>query len=431
MADIFRGPLFSNKREVAPVLGVTVAFAMSSLLVTTLAIGVIAPPPGAQAFPAPGTHPAHIFAQNQDTTCDSPSTLRADKQLPFFNATHFVQRQHGRVEWLNQDESSGSPKGLLKDAQLPVFVVPHFAPNVKPIAQWLPADTTQDTPKGLTTDKQLPFFVSTNPARPQQHRDESAPDDTTQQFSLVLRTVVAAPFVPGPSFQVPQLLSLGADTSQDTPLSILSGLPPGGSVSLSPLRYWWQPDDSSAGIPKPAFADATAPTFVAPQFQIYWLRPVMDSSSGTPKGLITDAALPVRVPTYGSPEPRRSVVDTSAGSPAGLRAAVAPIVPVQGLSVDRRATLADTSLGMAAPLRAVVPPLPPGAVVYVSPAWSWWQALDVSMSSAKTLYVDVKPAIATPSDRAVGGVSVSDVALSTMTVADRLAGETTLGDGPV
>jgi hypothetical protein len=327
MADIFRGPLFIGKREFAPVLSVT-ALAVSSLLTTTLAV-ILSLPPGAQSLPPQVQHPGHQVALNQDTTCDSPQTLRPDKQLPFFNAAHFVQ-PHKYRQWLNQDESAGTAKTLIRDNQAPVFVPAYFAPSAKAVAGWLPADATRGTPKGLTADKQLPFFVAPSFAPNAKPARGLLPAETSLKQPITLQTIVLPPPI------VP-------------------------TVYLSPLRFWWMPDDSSSGIAKVAFADARLPF----QSQPYTVDPevrrwVVDTSLGSPAPIRTVVAAPLPPGLSAHiPVQRRTwpVVDTSRGTPKGLTAdAARPFPSTPFFAIGRQFPIRDTSAGIAAPLRTIVAP---------------------------------------------------------------------------
>lgn len=299
MANIFRGPLYVGRREVAPVLQLG-ALAVTSLLATTLATAPL--PVGAQSFPlqvrfAPGLTP------NADTSHGTPKTLTADAQLPFrvlpqsvadpirpvTDATRgtslalitvpapFVPVLHSapaRSLWLPGDESVGSPKGLIPDKQLP------FPPQVQTQPDRLRpvVDTSQDTPKPLIADKQAPFFVAPPPgpiATPY------LPFDTSLEMQASLRTLVP-PFVPGPHYPPPRLL--------------------------------WLPADESAGTAKPLFADKQLPFSNPPIPALDKQRIVVDTSQAayaTTKPIVVVALPPGLALSFASLQYPGQVSDTT------------------------------------------------------------------------------------------------------------------------
>ena len=232
MANTFRGPLFSNRREIAPVLGVT-SFAVSSLLATLLA-GIPLPLSAVHAFPSQVIQQPGQIVQNADTSHGTPKTLTADKQLPFFDAPFFAPKERGKpAQVQNASTATGTPKSLTADKQLPFFDAPFFAPKErgKP-AQWLNPSTASGTPKGLTTDQQLPVQVASYFGQTHIQRQQWLNPDTTQDMVSVQR-ILAAPFVPAPNFV--------------------------------PLKFWWQPPDTTADTPNTLKADAQLPFFVPQQ----------------------------------------------------------------------------------------------------------------------------------------------------------------------
>ena len=189
----------------------------------------------------------------------------------------------------------------------PVSPVPQPAPRINP-------DTTQDTPKTLTADGQQPV-------------------GSQQVAGTVARR------------------DIGADTTSDTPLGLLSGLPPGGRSHARPIDRPPTNADTSAKTPKTLTADAQVPVGETPQiFAPDRIRPVVDTGRGTPKALLADAQLPIGEAAQGSaPDRVRSSPDTSSGAPYGLIAAVqAPFANPQSFAPDRiRSANPDASRGSA------------------------------------------------------------------------------------
>lgn len=203
MADIFRGPLYVNKRELEPVHQFS-AWIAPSLLTTVLAVAGQIPLPLSAAHALPLQ--VELPRINADTTQDQPLTLRPIA-APFVVPPHAQPLQHPRLEWLPQDTSAGiplelravvilppppglsfqlaplrfwwqpqdttgaTPKGLFGDAVPPLVDTPAFAPLHKPALNWLPADTSQTAqvvflPPGTVTPPTPPVVIIEGGAGP-------------------------------------------------------------------------------------------------------------------------------------------------------------------------------------------------------------------------------------------------------------------------
>lgn len=288
MANIFRGPLYVARREVAPVLQLG-ALAVTSLLATTLATSPL--PVGAQSFPLQVEVKAGLNP-NPDTSHGTPKTLIADAQLPF---AVLQQTAPDRVRPV-VDASQETPLALLT-VVLPAPFVPvlHSAPAR---SLWMPADESSGSAKPLIPDKQAPFFVAPQfgpVAKPY------LPFDTTLELSSVLRAVVVAPFVPGPHYPPPRLMWLPADESSGTakglipdkqlPFSNLQQTPPDA------IRPVWDTSQSAYATTKPVVVIALpvgASTLLSP---LQYPGQIGDTSSHLQPA---DVVPPVTTPTWGT-----------------------------------------------------------------------------------------------------------------------------------
>jgi len=286
--------------------------------------------------------------QPPDTTNTQPKTLYGDATTPALNST-----------WTPPDrvrpvvDTSLSTPGALLTAPLPPFTPPpHYAPIRYP---WLPADTSQAAPKVTYGDLTTPFFVEPH----------TAPDrirpvvDTTQETPPILTAVLPPPFVPAPhlapqrypwlpadtsqssgkatyadsttpfsnsTWTAPDRVRPVVDTSQSTPGSLLS-IPPAPFVPpphFAPVKFFWQPADTSQSVSALLNPDSTIPFFNAPQFLADRVRPVVDTTQQSP--LIATAVLPA--PIVNAPQFMvdrvRPVTDTSQSSPLALLSFLAP-----------------------------------------------------------------------------------------------------------
>lgn len=228
-------------------------------------------------------------------------------------------------------------------------------------------DTSQGTPKTLIADARNPQFSSLSQAAQQHPRNELLNADTSRSQPVTLRVVATpAPLVNVPSHGPDQSARrVNGDTSRSAwaVLQPLAAAPPlVNPVQVSPAKFWWQPDDTSAGTPKQLIADAVAPLANAVHFSVDRLRPVVAATLPSPAPLL-QPVLPsppvVNAVHLVPPKFWWQPDDTSAGTPKPATAdAVAPLVNVAFLGVDRARPVADTSRGMSAALAVPPPPAP-------------------------------------------------------------------------
>ena len=401
---------------------------------------------------APKTGPPFFVIQRYpslpaDTSHSTPKTLYADA-LRFRQDA--PQHQVDRVRPV-ADTSRGMPTGLLAPPPPPGQAVA-FAPWRYP---WLPDDTTQGTPKTLYTASPRVAVLQNQPARPW------LPDDTTQGTPLLLAGVQAPfqnapapvpPLYPGqpadtsqsaqalrsgdflvPAFNPPQFQADPVrpvyDTSRGTPAEEIQP-PIVNPPHLAPVRFWWQPCDSSQGTAKALYIDALRavepPAHLPPPR--FWWQPV-DASQATAKTLYADALAAIVPPPAYQIDRLRPVADTTQGSSIALTSAANPFVvlpqpapprffwqpsdtsgatpkvlygdlyraaiPAPTLLVDAVRPVADTS--HSSPLAALAAQAPFTAEPGLAPHRFWWQPPDTSQDTPKPLYRDaLTPAIDAP-----------------------------------
>ena len=407
MATVLRGPLFAgnHKRPDAPSF-----WTVPNLLTSTLIVAAGIPFNNASAFTAPQIRPA-IYA---DTSKGVPKTLTQDALSAFVVSPSFAPVLPGNSAFLNADTSRGTAKTLYADSTSPFFNAPQSAlsrprlgletsrfliptgPAPVPFANlphqpfqaspWKAADTSASTPKPLYADAVTPAF---NPAQIQVDR---------------LRPVV--------------------DTSRGTPAPMQAIVPPAPFVNPvlrpSPVPLW-KSADTSAGIPKPLFADSVAPFVNPAQPQVDKARRALDTSQSTPIVLGSVQAPPfvnpvlrsspvplwkvsdtsqstpivlgsVQIPPFANPVHVRPspvllwrTLDTSAGIPKTLFAdAVAPFVNPAQPQVDKARRALDTSQSTPIVLGSVQAPLVNSAHLRSSPV-PLWRYTDTSQSTATAL----------------------------------------------
>lgn len=159
------------------------------------------------------------------------------------------------------------------------------------------------------------------------------------------------------------------NTSQGTAL-VLTTLPspivPG--PHLAPVRFWFQPANTSAGMAKVLYADATPPNFNYQHTAPDRIRPVVDTSAGTAKSLLDFSSPFTQKNWANTPEPLRLVPDTTRGTSSAL---------------------------------FVVPPPPFVVAPHCSPVQFWFQPQDSSVGMAKVLFDDATPSVTPEIDRGV------------------------------
>jgi hypothetical protein len=285
-------------------------------------------PPG-QATPQ--SAPQRVWFQPADTSQSSAKATYADTTLP---VQDYQQTPPDRVRAVA--DTSQSAYALI-NAPAPTAPAGQATPQSAPQRfQFQPADTSQSTGKALYGDATTPFFVEPHtapdkirqvsdtgrgfvaldpvgarqlasaPERPRQSYDTSqgspalltavtspvgaaqtasAPErprqsyDTSQATPKALYGDATTPFFVEPH-TTPDRVRPVADTSQSTQLSGYPPPPPPGQATpqSAPLRYGFQPADTTRGVPKALYADATTPFFVEPHTAPDRIHPVTDTT---------------------------------------------------------------------------------------------------------------------------------------------------------
>jgi hypothetical protein len=347
-----------------------------------------------------------------DTTQSSPVPLTS-AAAPFSN---LQQPAPPRFWWQPQDTSAAAPKPLYSDALTPVFDTPQFqVDRVRPVV-----DTSLAEPKALYADQFTPVFDA-----PQHQVDRIRPVTDTSRGTAIEE--IQAPLANAPWFAPQRYPWLPADTCQSVPKTLYADLfrsffnpPPyqidpvrpvydtsrGSPAELAqapvvnpphfaPLRFWWQPADTSGSTPKPLYADLFAARVDAPNFLLDAVRPVVDTSRSTPTVLI-----PVQAPFVAEPwcpplrffwQPADASQSTAKVNYADLNRAT---VPPPSYQVDRVRPVTDTS--QSAPLVVTAAPVPFQVLPHAAPARYWWQPADSSQATPKALYGDLNRAVVPP-----------------------------------
>lgn len=246
MANIFRGPLFTGRREVAPVHQPLSWFAQG-LLTTLLAVTVVPIPPGAQAC-----NSAQQYRHNVSNTSAGAPRVLSGKPTALN-----VHQAPARSLWQPDNTSKSTPIQQYPSAVIPPTVVaPHFAPqyrhNVVNTALGVPSVLS-----GLPTA----LYVHQAPARPLWQPPDTSRSTPIQQYPAP----VVVPFIVQPHY--------------------------------APQRALWKPSDTSASLPKTLYFDAVAPIFNAPYSATNWRSnwQPSDSSQGTPEVLLPVIAQPLPI----------------------------------------------------------------------------------------------------------------------------------------
>lgn len=202
MADIIRGPLVVNRRDLAPVLNVSVAQPLN--LVIGVALFALMPV-GAASFPA--------------------SSQRPDNVRP------------------NANTSQGSPRALLSTGgQFPVGkqqVASIFAG--KSVKGWLPQDSSKGIAKTLYADVRLPVGADQIASAPFRQGYGYTPQDASKGIPAPLTTVVVAPFIPAPHLSPWREFRQPQDTSHGTPKPLTLDSVTPSFVAPWPVLDWLKP----------------------------------------------------------------------------------------------------------------------------------------------------------------------------------------------
>jgi len=362
MADLPRGPLEVNRREIPPIFGVSLPV-FGRLLTLTLATAIPLPLGAAHALPAQVLTPPARLVQNADTSYGTPKTLTADGQPPIIECPHFAQTV--AQQRLGLDTSQGmSP--VLK-AILPPFVNPPvFAQDrARPVT-----DTSRGTPKALIADAQTPC------------------DNLYLQAPEPVRTVV--------------------DTSRGQPITLQVIIPPPPfvvPVGFAPLKFWWQPQDSSASSAKVLTADLQLPVQNYQHTAPDRIRPVADTSQSTQLGLFPVPLPPGAAAWVGLPRFWFQPSDTSQSSAKVLYGdLIPPFVNLPYPVPDLIRPVVDTSQSSyGTSNQVVVIPLPPGNALYVAPSQWAWSISDTTQESPPVAIQNVQPGPPAPPTPVVGG----------------------------
>jgi hypothetical protein len=314
--------------------------------------------------------PRAIHSLNQDTSRGIPKPLYSDVARP---RVAVVQNQPVRRDVF--DTTHGTPVVLL---QPPKTGPPWFAPQRYP---WLPADTSQSAKALLSGDFFRPAF---NP--PQFQVDRIRPVvDTSSTLAKTLYADSVKPAFDPPQFQIDPVRPV-YDTTRGTPAEEIQP-PISNPPHFTPLRFWWQPADSSQSTAKALYADALTPAFNAPTFLVDGVRPVTDTSRSSSLTVLTVQAPFTAEPGWAPIRLWWQPADTSQATPKPLYAdALAAIVPPPWYQVDRSRPVTDTS--QSSPVTALAAQAPFTAEPSWAPYRLWWQPADTSQATAKSLYSD-------------------------------------------
>lgn len=347
MADIFRGPLLVNKREQPPVLSV-VAWVGQALLLTTLAVLPALPPGEAQCASAPS-----LNRINPDTSRGTPKTLTADAQLPVGKTPLWDPLVFPR---LFSETSKGTAKTLYPDISAPVGFE-----QTSPVPQLV--RTVWDTTKSQSITLQVvvppPPVVNPPTFAPYKFWYQS---DTSTGTAKTLTQDAQLPVGYGQTTPAPQLVRMVVDTGHGQPITLQVIVPPAPVVNpphIAPVKFWWQPPDTTKGTAKPLYPDAQLPVGYEQTASVGdRVRPVADTSRGTPVELFPVVVTPLPVGEQLLLGPQRFFFQPD-----------------------------DTSTSAYGPTHPIIViPLPPGQAGFVAAPRHVWQVRDTSTWAYSTLY---------------------------------------------
>jgi hypothetical protein len=271
------------------------------------------------------------------------------------------------VEWpdkrrQNLDTSRGTPKTLIADALLGRKTYLHTAS--------LPLHPGHQTALNLDTSKGTPKTL---------YADNVILRQPVIQNQVVKRQVVDT------SRGTPTVLQLAQNRFEPLP-------------HFAPVRFWWQPPDSSQSTPKTLYTDAFTPTFNYQHTPPDRVRRVTDTSRAEANVLYGDVNIAFVPPSHFAPvrffwQPQ----DTSQPLFGGLAVAPpAPFTPAPHYPPPRywwqpqdTSQSTPTAFSGDAFIAFVPPP-------HFVPLRFWWQPLDTSQATAKVLYGDAFQAFVNP-----------------------------------
>lgn len=302
--------------------------------------------------------------------------LRSNAGAPLHPARH---------AHLNADTSTRSPIALLSGVE----ASPPFKPLLSlsaPQRRHLGFDTSLETPKPLYVDAIVATACEATFPVPQRRNSRGNPADTTTDTPLTLLSggPVQAPLV-GLLPNAPiERARIGADTSRGTPkvLYVDAVVPAFNPPYTSPDRARRLPADTSARTPLGILASIVPAPVVPPPhlgpLRVKWLP--AETSGETPKTLYGDALAPFANPQVFAPDRERPVVDTSRGLSALQLALLSqvPFVNLQVFAPDRERPVVDTSRGLDSQQLTLLSqaPIPPSP--HLAPAWRKWLPSDTS-----------------------------------------------------
>lgn len=328
MADLARSPIVQESRRHPDHTRGNGVFQPNNLLTTLLVGVVLALPvrnPDSTAWRTV-QHPSLNGTINADTTRGTPKTLLAEVILPRGRNTLLQTTTTPEPSRNVVDTSESIPKAYLEDSQFAPsnmtesFVVIEwqgqnintsvgsspvlFGITPKPIVPppFLNAirypGSVQDTSKS-TPPNFIPATVLAKPvfgyAFVSPPRYWFQPDDASSGIPKVLYGDQIPPVI-NPPISVLDRIRPVVDTSQSTPAVLIPApvvvSPAVNAPHFPPVKFWFQPQDTSQGTPKGLYGDQTPPFFNYQHTQPDWQRPVVNTSVGSSVALLLDVPLP-------------------------------------------------------------------------------------------------------------------------------------------
>ena len=343
-------------------------------------LALISPPlpPGKAVDNQTAFYPTKFWWQPADTSGSTPKGLFADAFLPTFDYQHTAPDRVRPVT----DTTTFAPKSLYGDVNIAFTPAPHIAP-VRFF--WQPADTSQGSSQAVIAPS-APFTPAPHYPPP---RYWWQPADSSQGTPKVLYADALVPVFDSPQFQLDPIRPV-YDTSRGSPIEEIQ--PPGANPPhFVPLRFWWQPADTSQSVPKSLYADAIAAIIPAPAYQVDWLRLVTDTSQSSSVALTSAVAPFVTLPQPAPPRFWWQPADTSQATPkVAYSDAFLPTQDYQHTAPDRVRPVTDTTTFIAKSLYGDVQiafiPAP-----HLAPQRFWWQPADTSLSVPQALSLVAPP----------------------------------------
>lgn len=382
MADIPRAPLFFRQHR-RPDPGPS--YSVQNLLTSTLFVAAAALPfNNAAAFPAQQQHPSHAKSANADTSKGTPKTLTLDALAPLFDAPVFAPQHPRNQRAQNQDESAGTPQTLMPVALYQNANAPHVGPQ-HPKQKPINSDTSRQMPQTLLpTGVVVAPFIPAPTLQVDGRRRGDVRSDVAANLQLLFAPDQIATTILDETLPIYRAPVTPTNTSYRNcvALDVLVVLPPFvNPPSWSPSKFWWSADTSQQTPPSLLAVVAVAPFVNVPQFGFDRKRTPTDTSQQSPKALLDVVAAPFFNAPQATPDRSRASVDTSQGTPKALyNDALAPFFNAPNLTPDRIRPVVDTSQTLNAPLAFFVPPAPfsqddwPAPIAYRQSQVRGWDA---------------------------------------------------------